>query len=137
MLQIKIDRLYELVFTALTLIPIEFNEQERFYINHQQELFVRCSSRTCRALPYFRLSICCLHQRKTERRSVFVDYTRRSSEMEIIGKYTDLCVKCTFFFSEKSLCKANAYYKSEKAQRNISTVNVKWCRTVVMPENKT
>lgn len=31
------------MFSTLTLIPIEFNEQERFYINHEQELHERAA----------------------------------------------------------------------------------------------
>lgn len=73
----------------LPLIQIEFNEQERFSINHQPRVTKRerqsvfQNSLWNRVARFFRRCTCEFAVYELE--CVFVDYTGRSSEMEVIG----------------------------------------------------
>lgn len=85
------------MYAAFTLIPIEFNEQERFYINHQQEnppTILPASWVVVELLSYFKQVF--LFIRSLSLFSQFgssrVDdeyvcwlYGNRSSEMKVIG----------------------------------------------------
>lgn len=89
------------VCAAFTLIPIEFNEQERFYINHQQQHTAKSalcarlcarekergesSCRACRASAVLQSSQARSLVPNLLGMSTVVEYTNRSREVEVIG----------------------------------------------------